>query len=127
MRYISSTYYNPFYKNSRSIRHSFTAIPVWSILLFSFILFGFTNSDSKGKPDITGSKNVLNSKDSRHTFVPAKIWVGTWSTAPQLVCLKNVLGIHARVEWNDMLNAFNTLSNVRSNLGKTRHAIAIFQ
>ena len=90
MRYISSTYHNPFYKDPRSIRHSFMTIPVWSILLFSFILFGFTNSDSKGKPDITGSKNVLNSKDSRHTIVPAKIWVGTWSTAPQLVEPRNM-------------------------------------
>ena len=48
-------------KGFRSFHHSFSAITALCILLCSFSLFGYANSDS------------------------TKVWVGTWSTAPQLV------------------------------------------
>jgi lysophospholipase L1-like esterase len=56
-----NTFYNTFFKGFQSFYHSFSAIPALGILLCSFILFGYANSDS------------------------TKVWVGTWSTAPQLV------------------------------------------
>ncbi len=68
-------------KSRRSFRLLFTKIPLFIIILFTFILFGFTNS---------GSKDISNPANSR--FVPAlsKVWVGTWSTAPQLVEPRNM-------------------------------------
>lgn len=67
MQYKPSTFYNTTFKGFKSFHHSFRAIPVLGILLCTFILFGCTNSDLKGIPG------------------PTEVWVGTWSTAPQLV------------------------------------------
>jgi len=61
MLYKPSTFYNTFFKEFQSFYHSFSATPALGILLCSFFLFGYANSDS------------------------TKVWVGTWSTAPQLM------------------------------------------
>jgi lysophospholipase L1-like esterase len=70
MTYKPSTFYQAFFKGYQSFLHSFSAIPALSKLLFVFILFGYANSDLMGMSCSTDS---------------TKIWVGTWSTAPQLV------------------------------------------
>jgi lysophospholipase L1-like esterase len=63
---------NLFFRILKSLRRSFVAIPALGLLLCSLVFFGFTNSGSKQAP------------------APEKIWVGTWSTAPQLVEPKNM-------------------------------------
>ena len=55
------------YKRFQSFRHSFAALPALIGLLFTLICFTFSN------PELTGMPNS------------DKEWVGTWSTAPQLV------------------------------------------
>lgn len=61
MLYKHCTFYNTFFKGFRSFRHSFAAIIGLCILLCSFSFLGYANDDS------------------------TNVWVGTWSTAPQLV------------------------------------------
>ena len=58
-------------KNSRISRRSFLAIPVLGLLLSIFIFSGFTYPKSESK-------------------AAAENWVGTWSTAPQLVEQRNL-------------------------------------
>jgi len=67
MLYKPGTFCNTSFKGFKFFHHSHSAIPVLGILLCTFILFGCTNSDLKGIPG------------------PTEVWVGTWSTAPQLV------------------------------------------
>jgi lysophospholipase L1-like esterase len=69
------TFYDSFFRSLRSFYHFFSEIPELGILLCAFILFGSTNSDSMG---------MSNPNDS------TTVWVGTWSTAPQLVEPKNM-------------------------------------
>ncbi|MBN2349774.1 MAG: SGNH/GDSL hydrolase family protein [Bacteroidales bacterium] len=66
------SFYTTFFKGLRTFRHLFSAIPVLGILLNTVILFGCANSDSSGISDST------------------EVWVGTWSTAPQLVEPRNM-------------------------------------
>jgi hypothetical protein len=61
MHYRSGIFYIAFLKDLRFFHSPFSGIAAWTILLCTFSLFGNANPDS------------------------AKIWVGTWSTAPQLV------------------------------------------
>jgi lysophospholipase L1-like esterase len=70
MPYNPNTYSNTLFKGYQSFLHSFSAIPTLSLLLFTFILFGITNCNLLGKHSPTDS---------------TKVWVGTWSCAPQLV------------------------------------------
>ena len=61
MHYRSKIFYNASLKDFRAFHLPFSGIVALSILLCSFSLFGNADSDS------------------------AKVWVGSWSTAPQLV------------------------------------------
>jgi lysophospholipase L1-like esterase len=67
-----------FLKDYQILRRSFSSMTIWSILLFTFLLFGFTNTNTDA---ISHTTDSLYSSSSAKT----KTWVGTWSTAPQLV------------------------------------------
>jgi lysophospholipase L1-like esterase len=66
MLYKPSTFYHTFFKDFRTFLNSFSLIYVLGMFLCTLIIFGYSNGDS------------------------AKVWVGTWSTAPQLVEPKNM-------------------------------------
>ena len=74
--------YDNFFKNLKSVNCSFLVIPALGILLFTAILFGFTNPDTKELTNTGKSSTLCFSADST---CKSKIWVCTWSTAPQLV------------------------------------------
>jgi lysophospholipase L1-like esterase len=61
MHYNPNIFCSTNLKGSQSLHHSFSAIAALYILFCSFSLFGYAKSDS------------------------TKVWVGSWSTAPQLV------------------------------------------
>jgi len=63
MNYEPTNLYN-------AVRFSFSARLRWRIWLGTFIIFGFVTSNVMGKSKPKGSEDI---------------WVGTWSTAPQLV------------------------------------------
>jgi lysophospholipase L1-like esterase len=81
MTYKQSTYYNYYFKYLRPFLHIFSVKPALSILLCTFIISGCTNSVSMGMSDPEDSLSVSDT---------IKVWVGTWSTAPQLVEPRNM-------------------------------------
>ncbi len=68
----SGKFIHPIFKNLRLSRRSFITTTALGLLLSLFILSGFTNPGSKT------------------TLASAEKWVGTWSTAPQLVEPRNM-------------------------------------
>lgn len=68
MHYKPGTFYHTFFKDLQSVSQSLLLIPTVSLLLCTLTLFGFSNP---GHPK------------ERHAA--AKVWVGTWGTARQLV------------------------------------------
>lgn len=72
---------SPFLKRFQSFYCSFSVIPKLGILLCTFVLFGYTSSDSI---------SVSNTTDYICVSDSTEVWVGTWSTAPQLVEPRNM-------------------------------------
>ncbi len=68
----SGKFHLSIFKNSRLSRRSFISKFLPGLLLSLFILSGFTNPESETMPAL------------------AEKWVGTWSTAPQLVEPRNM-------------------------------------
>ena len=73
MSYKPKTFHNAFFKGYWSLRHFAFGANVVGALLCTLIIFGFSNPGG-----------------SKERNVPAKAWVGTWSTAPQLVEPRNM-------------------------------------
>ncbi len=84
------SFYNTFFKGLRSFHHLFSVIPALDILLCIFILPGYANSDLMGMSNPTDSRDVFNPADHKCISDSTKVWVGTWSTAPQLVEPRNM-------------------------------------
>lgn len=76
MNYRQNSFYNIFFKRDRSFRHIFFVVPVAGLLLCTLVFLGFS-----APSDLCRSKEPA---------APAKNWVGTWSTAPQLVEQRNM-------------------------------------
>lgn len=80
-----TTIYFTILKGFRSLIHSSSAATTLGVLLCTFILFGFTNSDSHRIPATADSKTLSIYADDACVSDAVSKWVGTWSTAPQLV------------------------------------------
>ena len=76
MDYKPNTFCNTFFKGFQPFSYLFLTIPAVGLLLCIFILLGFSDPST---PDC-----------SKQLPAPAKAWVGTWGTAPQLVEPRNM-------------------------------------
>ncbi len=90
MLYKPSSLYNNFIKSYRSFYHLLSAIPALGALLCTFFLLGYTNSDSMGMSNPSDSTDVSDPADHMCVSDSTKVWVGTWSAAPQLVEPRNM-------------------------------------
>ena len=76
MSYTTKSFFKPLFNKLSATYQYLKAVPVGFILLSAFILLGYTNT--WGQPN------------QENTTEGAKKWVGTWSTAPQLVEPRNM-------------------------------------
>lgn len=72
-------------KGHQPFHPPYSAIGKLVLLFITFILFGFSNSELKGMSYSSYSSKVSKPADSLIKSSTTKVWVGTWSTAPQLV------------------------------------------
>lgn len=78
MSYKLNTFHNSSFRIYSPLSHSLLRLILKCFLLVSFVLYGCTG---------TGSMETSDTNDSNDL---KKIWVGTWSTAPQLVEPRNM-------------------------------------
>ena len=80
-----SSFFRVFIKRVLSYLHSFSTLFLGCMLLLTFIVTGCKFPKSKVSAHKANSTKVLNSDNHGDISDATKAWVGTWSTAPQLV------------------------------------------